>query len=252
MKLPSLRALRNFGGSLLLLLTFTACHTTSGPTAKAPVRVACVGDSITYGFGIAGRETNSYPAQLQQILGEGWQVGNFGHNGAFALRHGKKPYVDQAVYQGALAMRPDVVVIKLGTNDTNRDAWREHHDEFTGDYLALIRTFQALPSRPRIYLCRPVPLFRDRGKEYDTDKVLVEEIIPRIEAVAKVTKLPLIDLYTPFEGKEKMFPDGVHPDVNGAHIMAETVAAKLEGKTSVRSPRSPRETRKARPGRDQR
>lgn len=230
MKPLPLRHLRNLGASLLLLLTFTACHTSPKPTAKAPMRVACVGDSITYGFGIAGRESNSYPAQLQQILGEGWHVENFGHNGAFALRRGKKPYVDQAVYQAALAARPDVVVIKLGTNDTNRDAWRDHHDEFIADYLALIYSFQALPSRPRIYLCRPVPLFRDRGKEYDTDEVLVKEIIPRIEAVAKVTKLPLIDLYTIFEGKEKMFPDGVHPDVNGARIMALTVAAKLQGK----------------------
>ena len=60
-----------------------------------PVRVACVGNSITYGTGIANRDKDSYPAQLQAMLGNKYLVGNFGKPGATLLRHGHRPYFKQ-------------------------------------------------------------------------------------------------------------------------------------------------------------
>lgn len=41
----------------------------TGLWAKRIIKVACVGNSITYGAGISNREKNSYPAQLQYYLG---------------------------------------------------------------------------------------------------------------------------------------------------------------------------------------
>jgi lysophospholipase L1-like esterase len=218
---------------LLALVTtaFTACRT----TPETPVRVACVGDSITFGHRVPDPEHNSYPAQLAVLLGEKWHVRNFGVNGATCLKKGTKPYNEQPAFREVLSFKPNVVVMELGTNDTNAKSWPAHKDEFIADYLDLIRNFQALDSKPRIYLIRPTPLFRDRGKEYDTDKILTEEVIPKINEIARRKRLPVIDLYVALDGKGTLFPDGVHPNVEGSHLMAEKVYQALTGKTSAKS-----------------
>lgn len=222
--------------SCVALVMLSACSATrrERPIREADysgtIRVACIGDSITYGFGIKDRDHNSYPVQLGALLGQKWDVRNFGVNGATALNNGTRPYIDQPAYREALAFKPHVVVIKLGTNDTNAKSWPTHKQDFYHDYLEIVRSFSSLETRPRIYLCRPVPLFRDRGKEYDTDKILTEEVIPQINKIAGEHHLPVIDLYAPFEGKSELFPDGVHPDAKGARIMAEQIHAKLLGR----------------------
>ena len=145
------------------------------------------------------------------------------------------PFNEQPAFRDVLSFKPNVVVIELGTNDTNAKSWPAHKDEFIADYLDLIRNFQALDSKPRIYLIRPTPLFRDRGKEYDTDKILTEEVIPKINEIARRKHLPLIDLYVALDGKSALFPDGVHPNVEGSHLMAQKVYQTLTGKKSPKS-----------------
>ena len=212
--------------TISMIATF-ATYTASA--ASAQVRIACVGDSITYGLGIAERERNSYPAQLATMLGERWEVRNFGFSGASAIKDSLKPYGLLPVFEEALAYEPDVVIVQLGTNDTNPKVWPAHKQQFITDYLAIIRRFQGLKTRPRIYLCRPVPLFRDRGKDYDTDKILTEEVIPKIDAVAKENHLPVIDLYAALDGHPGELWDGVHPNAEGARHMATVIGAKLKG-----------------------
>jgi lysophospholipase L1-like esterase len=192
-----------------------------------------VGDSITYGHLIPNRERASYPAQLQRLLGAKWEVAGFGKNGATALRKSPRPYHEQKEYQDAIAFRPDVVVLQLGTNDTKRETWEAEKEHFVADYLELIRSFQALESKPRIILCRPIPLFRDRGKEWDTDRVLREEILPKIDEVAQQAKLPVIDLNATFAEGAKLLPDGVHPNAEGAALMARTVFTALTGRQAI-------------------
>ncbi|EEF57834.1 lipolytic protein G-D-S-L family [Pedosphaera parvula Ellin514] len=193
------------------------------------IRVACIGDSITYGHGIKDREHDSYPAHLGVKLGNKWEVRNFGVNSATALKTSTRPYLGQKSFQDALAFEPDVVVIELGTNDTNAKSWPSHKEEFISDYLEIIDRLQKPKTKPRIYLCLPVPLFRDRGKDYDTDKILTEEVIPKIKEVARRKHLPVIDLYSAFADKAALFPDGVHPDATGAGIMAEKIFTALTG-----------------------
>ena len=194
----------------------------------APIRVACVGDSITYGRGIEEREQNSYPAQLGDCLGSGWFVENFGVNSATLLSQGGKPYRDQPAFLQVCAFKPDVIVIMLGTNDTKQEDWQKHHGEFVSDYMALIRSFRESSASTRIYLCKPVPIFRDRGKAWDTDKVLAEEICPAIDEVARQMHATVIDLHTLLEGDAAMFADGVHPNAVGAAIMARAICQSLE------------------------
>jgi len=195
---------------------------------KAPIRVACVGDSITYGFGIKDRATQSYPAQLAALLGAKWEVRNFGKSGATLLTLGDRPYVKQIELTKALEFRPDVVVIKLGTNDTKPQNWDKHGGEFTADFGALLDRFAALDPKPVIYLCRPVPVFGADVYGIRSD-VLEKEILPRVDALAKERHLAVIDLHAALAGHAEMVPDKIHPNAAGATLMARAVYQALKG-----------------------
>src|SRR5271168_4090727 len=112
----------------LLLLASTAC--------ADPIRVACVGDSITFGAGVT--KGWPYPAQLGRMLGSGYDVRNFGVSGATLLRAGDKPYDKQKAFPAALAFKPDIVILMLGTNDTKPQNWGPHAAEFDADYRWLV------------------------------------------------------------------------------------------------------------------
>lgn len=189
-----------------------------------PVRIACVGDSITFGAGIKDRVSNCYPAQLQALLGDEYIVNNFGVNGATLLKEGNKPYWKHKAFSDALAYKPNVVVIKLGTNDTKPENW-QHRDQFVADYKAFIRAFRDLDTNPTVYLCNPVPVVGDRWGI--NDETVREEVMPLIHQIAKETGATIIDLYMPLKDKPELFPDKVHPNAQGATIIAETVKAGI-------------------------
>jgi lysophospholipase L1-like esterase len=189
------------------------------------IRVACVGDSITYGFGLKNPKKDSYPAQLDALLGDKWTVGNFGKNGATVLKKGHAPYWKAPQYKAALKFKPDVVVIKLGTNDTRPQNIGEHKAEFVPNYVALIRSFQGLESKPTVWICRPVPMYVEHKGM--TDEVLNNEIIPLINEVSQKAGVKVIDLNTVLSNQPELFSDGIHPKADGAGIIAKTVAAAL-------------------------
>ena len=203
--------------TLLTIATVSACQ-------AEPKRVACVGDSITFGAGIKDRAKNSYPAQLGAMLGDDYVVKNFGKGGATMLKKGDRPYWKQKEFKAAIDFAPDIVIIKLGTNDTKPQNWK-HGSEFAEDYKAMIAEFSALKSKPKIFVCLPVPVFATRGGI--TDDVVNKDVIPATKGVAKATGATLIDLNTPMKGKGALVPDNVHPNAAGATIIAETVASAL-------------------------
>jgi acyl-CoA thioesterase-1 len=188
------------------------------------IKVACIGDSITFGHGIPDRGNNSYPAQLGKILGSGWDVANFGVSGHTLLKKGDHPYVNSGQYQAALAFLPDVVIIKLGTNDTKPHNWW-HKKDYIDDYVRLINSFLQLESKPVVWICHPVPVFPERWGIKDS--IVREEILPCIQYIAQTADVPIIDLYTPLKSHPEFFPDKVHPNAAGATEMATIIAALL-------------------------
>ena len=133
-----------FAGLCALLLSFVTLS-----AAEEPIKVACIGDSITQGVG--ADRGQSYPDQLQTLLGEKYKVGNFGVSARTLLQKGDFPYRKEKKYQEALKMLPNIVIIMLGTNDTKPQNWK-YEAEFVGDYRDLIKSFQALPSKPKVYV----------------------------------------------------------------------------------------------------
>jgi len=189
------------------------------------VRVACVGDSITFGATIKGRAKNAYPIQLGAILGDGYDVRNFGQNGRTLLKNGDKPYWKSGVFREAKAFNPNIVVIMLGTNDTKPQNWK-YKDEFLGNYIELVEIFQKLPSHPQVWVVLPVPAFP--GRWGITDKVIKNELIPLIRRVAEKTGAKLIDAYSALAGQKSLFSgDGVHPNKEGAAVLAKTIAKAI-------------------------
>ncbi len=187
-------------------------------SADQSVRVACVGDSITYGATITARTDNCYPTQLGWRLCKGYDVRNFGVNGATLLRQGNIPYWKTDAYQKALAFEPQIVLIKLGTNDSKMVNW-QHKGAFEKDYVDLIMSFKSLDSRPRIILLLPVPAWT-AGDTIDGGRI-EREVIPRIRKVARQTGCEMIELHAAFQGrKDWMDADLVHPNSFGAEAIA--------------------------------
>ncbi len=184
------------------------------------LKVACVGNSITYGFGIEDRDSLSYPAQLQRLLGEKWEVKNFGINSRTLMKSGDLPYINEQIFTDAKDFLPDYVIIKLGTNDTKPHNW-EYKNEFIEDYKNLIKEFQQLESSPIVILVKAVPAFPDRWGI--TDSIIVNELNPLIEETAKEMNLTFVDMHTIFVGKNELFPDKIHPNETGALVMAENI-----------------------------
>lgn len=189
--------------------------------AAEPIKVACVGNSVTYGAGIAERETMSYPAQLQRMLGEDYHVENFGHSGATLLKKGHNPYWELNELKEAISFNADVVVIHLGLNDTDPRNWANYRDDFTKDYKALIDTFKAKGSE--VWICRLTPIFHQHPRFKSGTRDWFWQIQEEIERVAKTNKVGLIDLHTPLYNHPNLFPDALHPNAEGATILANTV-----------------------------
>lgn len=198
-------------------------------TARERIKVACVGNSVTFGYGLKNREVESYPSRLQALLGDEYEVRNFGHSGATLMRRAYRPYTEQQAYRDAIDFAADWVVIHLGLNDTDPRAWPNYRDEFVTDYLSLIEDFRRANPDCKIWICRMTPISHrhHRFKSGTRDWYWMEQ--ERIELVSKVAGTGLIDLQKPLYSRPDLLPDALHPNAEGACVMAHTVFSALTG-----------------------
>lgn len=188
----------------------------------AVTKVACVGDSITQGWG-----TYTFPDQLQQLLGDNYQVENFGVSGRTLLKNGDLPYWNEQRYIDSLNFQPNIVVIQLGTNDSKPWNWA-HRDQFVGNYKELINSYKNLPSRPTVYVAIASKVY-DAGNFGITDEVMANEVAPRTRQAASETGSPIIDNYAATTGMRNYFPDTVHPNNEGNFAIAYNIYQSISG-----------------------
>ena len=201
---------------LLVIILLMSLLGQAQQTAK--IKVACIGNSITEGADI--EPGKRYPDQLQAFLGNNYEVRNYGLGGRTLLKKGDASYWQEDKYMEALAWNPDIVIIKLGTNDSKPQNWI-YSDEFETDYADFIDSFRQLPGDSKIYICTPIPVFRE---EWGVSQSIVsDEMIPMIRKIAQMQKVELIDLHTPLLGREALAPDGIHPNADGATVIAEEI-----------------------------
>ena len=215
--------------ALALTLVFVPADARRKPKVEPKIKVSCVGNSITYGMRLDDREHESYPVRLQEMLGDRYEVGNFGKSGATLLRHGHRPYFEQEEFRQAMEFAGDIVVIHLGVNDTDPRNWPHYQDEFVGDYLALIDSLRSVNPKARFLIARMTPIGSNHTRFISGTKTWHGQIQEAIETVAEASGAELIDFYEPLYRYPWMFPDAVHPDAEGAGILAKTVYQGITG-----------------------
>ena len=181
------------------------------------VKVACIGNSITYGHGIEDRVHDTYPAQLQVMLGNEFNVSNFGVSGTTAQREGDFPWVSTDQYKQAKEFLPQIAVIKLGTNDSKPQNW-VGEGRFIKNVEQLAEEFENLPSHPRIIIALPAKAYKIAWSIRDS--VICNGELAALKKMAKKHHWRVIDLYKKTSNIPERFPDGIHPDVKGAGIIA--------------------------------
>ena len=209
-------------------------------TAKVTVskiKVATVGDSITYGSNGSGgavAEAEKYPSQLQTLLGNNYEVKNFGVSGATMINEGtdsggaKKGYIQQAKYTESLDFQPDIVVIMLGTNDSKALNWDGHKAEYVDDALALIQSYENLPSHPTVYVAAS-PTVVEGSNSYGIQvDVVHNEIVPLQKQIALSKDGGFIDVHEATkDATTAQFPDRVHGNKDGYQLIADAVHGAL-------------------------
>ena len=203
-----------------------------------PVRVACLGDSITAGARVDSA-TASYPARLQELLGDHYEVRNLGIGGATLIKTGR-PNVWNNL-ETIRVFQPHVVVIALGTNDTvggQRKNW-EQIERFDDDFGALIGVLAELPTEPHIILGTPTAmvlstpgLSEQRLADLTERKIRLENLCKRIRKLAAShadQNVSLLELNAILKDRPELLTaaDGVHPNTEGYLAIAKSVATHI-------------------------
>lgn len=206
---------------------------------EGQIKVACVGDSITYGHGISDWKKNNYPAVLQELLGEDYHVANFGSSGACVNPDGDQPYVSRDIYKEALEYDADIIIFMMGTNDAKPENWTDA-EGFMEDYMELVYSLTEGENTPKVYfgLCTEAYFTEDADKStgitsYDIQPAVIDEIVETIElrALTSGAVMELIDIHSLSEAHPEWFEaDGIHPNNDGAKAMAEAVAEAILSK----------------------
>ncbi|MCM1292521.1 MAG: cyclically-permuted mutarotase family protein [Bacteroides sp.] len=212
--------------SAVIIMTALAIFTTA---AQKPVRVACVGNSITYGYTTSDPPTTSYPAQLQRILGDGYEVAGFARPGATLLRSGHRPFNEQPEYQPAVDYAADIAVIHLGVNDTDPRNWPNYGDRFINDYVQLVDSLRSRNPAMRVIIANLTPIRASHYRFRSGTRQWLREIREVIPQIAEATGAELIDFDIPLRDRPDLMPDGIHPNDEGSRLLAETVAQAITG-----------------------
>lgn len=193
----------------------SACTPVSG------IRLACVGNSITYGSFLADPPTECYPAKLQDTLGSSYLVGNFGAPGAAVIRSAGYPYFKTDPFRHLLTFQPDTVLLFLGINDSKSPIWGPYSWRFAADYDSMWLAIDTLPSDPYIWICLPTMPF---STAFGVDGFVVHDsIVPLIKAHARKHCLDQIDMHGFTSNFPLGFPDGLHPDAPTSKLMADEI-----------------------------
>lgn len=198
------------------------------------IKIACVGDSVTYGYGLTNQPKNNYPHILGQLLGENYHVNNYGISGSTVQFDGDQPYNNTTAYTDSLNHQCDILIFMLGSNDSKPENWVSE-EKFKEDYLALLNTYIQKDGQPKIYLCTPPTAFFSNNKSstltsYDIQPAIVDEIADIVREIANDEGYNLIDINKFTEKREDLFSklDHVHPNNDGAKAIAEEVLKGLK------------------------
>lgn len=192
------------------------------------IRIACVGDSITYGHGVSNWPQNNYPALLGDMLGDKYHVQSFGVSGRAVQDNSDQPYRALKHYQQSLDYKADIIVFMMGSNDSKPENWFGE-EAFRTALLELLDSYISEEKQPIIYLCTPASAFFADGytenlTSHDLQPEMVNVIADIIREIAQERGYKLIDIHALTAQHPEWFSkDGVHPSNEGAAAIANEV-----------------------------
>ena len=230
---------------LAVFLASTPTPATGQSSSEAQIRIACLGDSITFGAQIADREHSSYPGWLNGFLGQNFEVRNFGVGGSTLLSQADRPYMETDAFRNAVEWKPNIAVIILGTNDTVQNAQRknwQHASSLTANASSLIAELHAQRPDMRIILCSPPAMFPamkglkpGRKADLETRSKRLATCAAAAQEVARNTKrVEYLELRNTLRPAD--VSDGVHPTPFGAERLARRIAEAVGSDLDATSP----------------
>ena len=203
-------------------------YTNSEPK-EGQIKVACVGDSITYGHSVSGWSKNQYPAVLQELLGDSYHVANFGVSGACVNKKGNKPYISRTVYEESIKYDADILVLMLGSNDSKPKNWIDM-ETFLEQYGELLDTYLKEDNSPKVYIGICAKAYyadgNTKGKaRYNIRPEIVDQIAAALKQEYEKEDVVIVDIHKLTAGHPEWFEkDGVHPNKDGAKAIADEFA----------------------------
>jgi lysophospholipase L1-like esterase len=189
-------------------------------------RVACVGNSIAWGWDLPDKIHQSYPSLLQDSLGPSFLVENFGAPGTAVIRHAGNPYHRSEQFRHLIPFAPQEALIALGINDSKQPIWANYAPDFVQDYDSLYMALDTLAGMERIWICLPTTNFEPL---FGIDSAVVaQQIVPLICGIARDRMLDIIDLHGFTSGLGSYFLDGLHPDTTATHMIATEIYRILQ------------------------
>ena len=191
--------------------------------SEETVQIACVGDSIT----AAG-----YPETLAAILGDGYDVENYGQPGTRMMSGERFSYMDQDAYQASLDLDADYYILMLGSNDS-MGVGQWDPELFRADYTAFLESYKTKEGS-EVYAMIPPSVFEEKGSRNLSSQIDLEvldgEVCPMIAEIAGELEIPTIDLHTLTDGHPEWFVDGLHPNAEGNQAIAQYIYDTVFGR----------------------
>lgn len=214
-------------GGVMVCLLWLGCTISHGEPDKT---VICVGNSITAGDWLADRTNERYPAVLQRLLGDEWEVKVIAKGGLCVQREAEEPMWDYGPFASYFTAEPDITVLLLGTNDSRTPSWVDR-ETFARDCNAFLDTLLSVEPTPKLFVGLPPPAF---SGNFDIHGSIIEDhILPVVDSLAGKRDLPTIDFFELFSQNPDYLHDGIHPDKDGAAAMAALVHEAITEGTSV-------------------
>lgn len=192
-------------------------------------KIACVGDSLTYGTTLFNRRKDCYPARLNKLLGDNFDILNLGMVGHTVSSFTSKYWGQKYAFKFLEAYLPDYILLMLGTNDARTRNWSDE-TIFRQEYGKLLDMLQALPSSPKILALTSPSAFEDTPlHEEDFSLEVLDKIVRIQRSVLMERGTDYIDIHALTKDKEHLYAmDKLHFNTKGAKFVAYASYLKLK------------------------